>query len=112
MYTAKTYRKRSVNTIENSFSAGLDRLLLLNFKPFCQPSDLLIRQLLCFRCRPRPPECTVIQTLIQLEQTISFPNKPFYPIESSSAEEKDRIAVWVKVQFPLDNSGKPVDSQP
>ncbi len=112
MDTGEKYGKHPVNSIEQPRFSGLDGFGLFKLEPFRQPPNLLLRQQQRLCLRPRPLENAVVQTLIQQQETLSFPQEPLDPIASSSAEEKDHAAVRIQVQFSLYDPGRPINPLP
>ena len=100
--------EQSVNT---TFFAGLDCFRLFEFQSLKQPANLLLRQMSGFRFISRPAEYTVVQSLIQQQESVAFPYKSLDPIPPSAAEQKQGTAVRIQFQFPLHHCGKPVDSE-
>ena len=54
----------------------------------------------CLICRTGPPECTIIESLVHKEKTITFPEQCFDPVTSSSTEKKQCIFV-VRIKLKL-----------
>ena len=54
----------------------------------------------CLICRAGPPECTIIESLVHKEKTITFPEQCFDPVTSSSTEKKQCIFV-VRIKLKL-----------
>ena len=68
---------------------------------FQQPARLLRCELPCFQFISRPLKASVIQTFIQHQETVAFPQQTFYSVTSSSAKQEQSFAVWIHFKMSL-----------
>ena len=56
-----------------------------------------------------PLKPTILQTLIQQKKAVSVPVKSFEAVLSGTAEEIERLIVWIKIELLLNNAGQSVN---
>ena len=88
----------------------LYRFGLFDGKSLKQPPRLLRCQQSRFGFVPRPLEPSVVQSLVQQQVSVSFPQQPLHSVAPSPAKQKQAFAERVKLQLPLNDRRKPVYS--
>ena len=90
----------------------LDGLRLLDLKPLQKPPYLLLGKESCLGLVSRPTEYAVIQTFIQEQEPVSFPEKTFDAVPSATAEQIQALIEGIQRQTALHYSGKTFDPLP
>ena len=81
----------------------LNRFWLFRIQSFQEPAELLFGYLFCFFTGPGPLEASAFVSFVQKAEPISFIVNRLDSVCPSSAEQEQRIAVWIKFEIVLDD---------
>lgn len=77
-------------------------VFLLYSKPLHQPCELLWRNLTGLGRCPGPLEPSRLQSFVNKEESVAFPQKPLDPVSAPSAEhKKSSFLEWIKLKMIL-----------
>jgi hypothetical protein len=83
---------------------------LLDLQALQKPPYLLLGEESCLGLVSRPTECAVIQTFIQEQEPVSFPEKTFDAVPSATTEQIQALVERIQRQTALHYSGKTFDA--
>lgn len=82
---------------------------LVDTESLHQPAELLRCDRTCFLIIPRPLETAVLKSFVQEDESVSLEVECLDPVAPSSAEQKQRPAERIQMEFCFHERGKSVD---
>lgn len=75
-----------------------NRVFLLDGQPLCQPAVLLRGDLTKLAFVAGPLKFPGVQSLVEEQKSIAFPQKRFDPVCSSSAKKEEAVLVGIQIK--------------